>query len=138
MGPVVRLGAIAAGVLGLGAALLLLPGVGELAWATLHFASAAAMVAGVRRYRPNAPLPWYLLAAAVACVGLGDIVLLTKDSLQPLADFCYLSTYLLITVALLKLVRARRRGRDVAALLDALVFTTGLALLSWQFLMLPY
>jgi hypothetical protein len=41
-------------------------------------------------------------------------------------------------VALLKLVRTRRRGRDVAALLDALVFTTGLALLTWQFLMHPY
>jgi signal transduction histidine kinase len=138
MRPVVRRGAIAAGVLGLGAAVLLLPGVGELAWAVLHFASAAAVIAGVRRYRPNVPLPWYLLAAAVVCFGLGDIVLLSRDSLQPLADLCYLSTYLLITVALLKLVRARRRGRDVAALLDALVFTTGLALLSWQFLMLPY
>jgi signal transduction histidine kinase len=134
---VVRRSAIATAVLGLTAALFLLTDVGKLAWALLHFGSASAVIAGVRRYQPNVRLPWYLLAAAVACFGLGDIVQVSMNG-QTLSDLCYLSTYLLITVALLMLARARRRGRDVAALLDALVFTTGLALLSWQFLMLPY
>jgi signal transduction histidine kinase len=140
MKPLARYGGVAAAVVGLAAAFFLLPDVRKLVWALLHFGSAAAMVVGVRRHRPNVRLPWYLLAAGIACFGLGDLVQegMFGDSLQTLADLCYLSTYLLITVALLKLVRTRRRGRDVAALLDALVFTTGLALLSWQFLMLPY
>lgn len=76
------------------------------------------------------------MAIGIALFGLGDLVQETLHS--ELADLCFLSTYLLLTAALLKLVRTRRRGRDVAALLDGLVFTTGLALLSWQFLMLPY
>jgi signal transduction histidine kinase len=123
-------------VLGLIAAYYLLPSLRLLAWAVLHFGCAAAVVLGVRWHRPNARLPWYLMAIGIALFGLGDLV---QEMLHSeLADLCFLSTYLLLTAALLKLVRTRRRGRDVAALLDGLVFTTGLALLSWQFLMLPY
>jgi signal transduction histidine kinase len=139
MRPLARHAGVASVLLGLIAAFYLVPALQGLVWATLHFGSAAAVVIGVRRHRPGVRLPWYLLAAGVASFGLGDIVLVRLDSsLQVVADLCYLSTYLLFTVALLKLVRSRRRGRDVAALLDALVVTTGLALLSWQFLMLPY
>jgi signal transduction histidine kinase len=136
MKPLVRSGGIAFVVLGLIATFFLVPGLQLLAWALLHFGCAAAVLVGVRRHRPNTRLPWYLMAASIVCFSLGDLVQEGLDS--SLADLCYLSTYLLLTVALLKLVRTRRRGRDVAALLDALVFTTGLALLSWQFLMLPY
>jgi hypothetical protein len=35
-------------------------------------------------------------------------------------------------------VRSRSRGRDLPALLDALVVTIGLGVVSWQFLMVPY
>jgi signal transduction histidine kinase len=140
MKPLARHSATVSVVLGLIAAYFLLPGLRVPVWAVLHFGSATAVMIGVRRHRPNARLPWYLMAVGIACFGLGDLVQegVFGDSLQSVADLCYLSTYLLLTVALLKLVRTRRRGRDVAALLDALVFTTGLALLSWQFLMLPY
>ena len=136
MKPLARHGVVALVVLGLVAAHFLVPGLRLLAWALLHFSCAAAVVVGVRRHRPNARFPWYLLAAGIAFFGLGDLVQEGLDS--DLADLCFLSSYLLLTVALLQLVRARSRGWDVAALLDALVVTTGLALLSWQFLMLPY
>ena len=53
-----------------------------------------------------------------------------------LADACFLLAYVALTVALLRLVRSR--GRDVPALLDALVVTIGLGVVSWQFLMVPY
>jgi signal transduction histidine kinase len=140
MKPLARHSPIVSVVLGLIAAYFTLPGLRMPIWAVLYFGSATAMVIGVRRHRPNTRLPWYLMAAGIACFGLGDLVQegVFGSSLQPVADLCYLSTYLLLAVAMLKLVRTRRRGRDVAALLDALVFTTGLALLSWQFLMLPY
>jgi signal transduction histidine kinase len=139
MKPLARRGGLAVVLLALTAAYFTLPGLRTWVWAVLHFGSATAVVLGVRRHRPNVRLPWYLLAAGVACFALGDLLLVTLDeSLQVVADACWLSTYVLFTVALLKLARARRRGRDVAALLDALVLTTGLALLSWQFLMQPY
>ena len=48
------------------------------------------------------------------------------------------SSALALTVALLRLVRTRSRGRDVPALLDALVVSTGLRVVAWQFLMFPY
>jgi signal transduction histidine kinase len=121
------------------AAFYLLPDQRALVWVALHFGAAAAVVLGVIRHRPNVRLPWFLMAAGITLFGVGDLITEGFVSpLQPVADACYLSTYVLFTVALLRLVRARRQGRDVAALLDALVFTTGLALLSWQFLMLPY
>lgn len=125
--------------LGLVAAFYVLPGLRALVWVVLHFGAATAVVLGVIRHRPNVRLPWFLMAAGIALFGVGDLITEGFASpLQPVADACYLSTYVLFTVALLRLVRARRQGRDVAALLDALVLTTGLALLSWQFLMLPY
>jgi hypothetical protein len=60
------------------------------------------------------------------------------SSVGDLADLCFLGAYVALTVALLRLVRARSRGRDVPALFDALVVTIGLGLVSWQFLMIPY
>jgi signal transduction histidine kinase len=138
MTPLVRRSAVAFVVLGLVCGFYLLPGLGlrALTWSVLYFGSAAAVVLGTRRHRPAARLPWYLMAAGIVLFGLGDLAQQALGS--DLADLCFLSSYLLLTVALLQLVRARSRGWDVAALLDALVLTTGLALLSWQFLMLPY
>jgi signal transduction histidine kinase len=139
MKPLARQGGILFVLLGLAVVFFTLPSLQTPAWTALHLGSATAMVIGVHRHRPNVRLPWYLMAAGIACFGLGDLLLVTLDeSLQDLADVCWLSTYVLFTIALLKLVRIRRQGRDVAALLDALVLTTGLALLSWQFLMQPY
>jgi signal transduction histidine kinase len=136
MTPLVRRSAVVSAVLGLGCGFYLLPGLRALTWALLYFGSAAAVVIGIRRHRPGARRPWYLMATGIAFFGLGDLAQEGLDS--DLADLCFLSSYLLLTVALLQLVRARSQGWDVAALLDALVLTTGLALLSWQFLMLPY
>ena len=65
-------------------------------------------------------------------------MLLLGSAAEDLADVCFLATYVLLTVALLRLVRARSAGRDLPALLDALVISTGLGVVSWQFLMFPY
>jgi len=111
MKPLARQGGIVVALLALAATFFVFPGLQELVWAVVHFGSAAAVVLGVHRHRPNVRLPWYLLAAGIAFFGLGDLVLVGLDSsLQVVADACWLSTYLLFTVALLKLVRVRRRG----------------------------
>jgi signal transduction histidine kinase len=101
------------------------------------WSSAVAVVVGIRRHRPANRGPWYLIATALLAIGAGDVLLLASP-VRELADLCFLATYVSLTVALLRLVRARSRGRDIPALLDALVVTIGLGVVSWQFLMVPY
>ena len=105
--------------------------------AMFAYGAAVAVVAGARRHRPASPWTWHLIAAALLALGSGDVLLLASPA-QDLADLCFLATYVLLTVALLRLVRARSGGRDLPALLDALVISTGLGVVSWQFLMFPY
>ncbi len=105
--------------------------------AAFAYSAAVAVVAGARRHRPPDPWPWYLIAAALLALGTGDAIQWASGA-KDLADLCFLATYVLLTVALLRLVRIRSGGRDLPALLDALVITTGLGVVSWQFLMFPY
>jgi signal transduction histidine kinase len=105
--------------------------------AVFAYSAAAAVVVGVRRHRPASRGPWYLIGVALLAIGTGDVLLLASP-VQDLADLCFLGTYVALTVALLRLVRARSRHRDVPALLDALVVAIGLGVVSWQFLMVPY
>jgi signal transduction histidine kinase len=55
-----------------------------------------------------------------------------------LADVVYLSFYPLLVPGLLLLVRAQNPGRDRASLIDAVIIATGVGLLSWIFLIVPY
>jgi hypothetical protein len=70
---------------------------------------------------------WFLVGGLAATVVYGD-----------LADLLFLGAYLALTIGLLRMVRSRSRGGDLPALLDALVVTIGLGVVSWQFLMVPY
>lgn len=105
--------------------------------AAFHCGAAVAVAAGIRQHRPTNPRPWYLIAAALAALGTGDAIQFAT-TVQDLADLFFLGAYVTLTVALLRLVRARSQGRNVPALLDALVVTVGLGVVSWQFLMVPY
>jgi signal transduction histidine kinase len=105
--------------------------------AIFHYASATAVLLGMRRYQPTDPWPWRLLGTALLALGSGDTILFVS-SVGDLADLCFLFAYIAVATALLRLVRARSGGRDIPALLDALVVTIGLGVVSWQFLMVPY
>ena len=105
--------------------------------AVYHYAGAVVVVVGIRLNRPVDAWPWYLIATALLAFGTGD-ALEYASSLADLSDLCFLAAYLALTAALLRLVRTRSRGRDVPALLDALVVSTGLGVVAWQFLMFPY
>ena len=114
-------------------------------WALLGLSSAAAIAAGVRRYRPAHPFPWWLLAVAVVVFAAGDTTynvlttILGQDNPFPsLADVFYLAMYPAAAGGLLLLIRHRTGGRDRGSLLDALSLTTALALLSWIVLISPY
>jgi PAS domain S-box-containing protein len=111
----------------------------------MNFASAAALVIGVRLYRPPRRLPWYLLAAGQTLSALGnfsyDYDSLIRHISPPfpgLSDALYLIAYPVMASGLLLLVRSRSRGRDRASLVDATIVAVGLGMLSWVFLMMPY
>ncbi|GIF00757.1 putative bifunctional diguanylate cyclase/phosphodiesterase [Paractinoplanes rishiriensis] len=114
-------------------------------WALLGYSSAVAVLVGVRLNRPARRLPWYLISAALVCFTTGDtwynLVLALGDTpdFPGFADLFYLMVYPLLTGAFLLFVRQRSGGgsnRD--ALLDALVPTVGLGLLSWVYWIAPF
>jgi diguanylate cyclase (GGDEF)-like protein/PAS domain S-box-containing protein len=116
-----------------------------LLWAPLGGSAVVATIVGVRRNRPASPAAWYLFAAAQACFICGDTtynvltdVLHRADPFPSLADAFYLPMYPLIALGLLALLRARTVTHDRGSLLDALTISTGLGLLSWVYLILPY
>jgi diguanylate cyclase (GGDEF)-like protein/PAS domain S-box-containing protein len=114
-------------------------------WSALALSSAGAIVAGTIIHRPSHPIPWWLLALAITLFASGDatyIVLTTwlgQDNPFPsLADVFYLTMYPIAAAGLVILIRRRSGGRDKGSVLDALSVTTGLALLTWIFLIDPY
>ena len=116
-------------------------------WPMIGLSSAAAILLGTRWHRPGRPLAWYLFALGQVLFVLGDFLYAVRISLlhdQAVAvtfpspvDFLYLALYPCLVGGLLLLIRARSPGRDSASLIDATIITTGLALLSWVFLIGP-
>jgi signal transduction histidine kinase len=111
----------------------------------LGLSAVAAIVVGVRRYRPTPKLAWHLFAAGLGSFATADLIfytlqdLLGRDVFPSVADVFYLASYPFMMGGLLLLIRARspRPGSDRAGLIDALVVATGVGLLSWVFLMMP-
>jgi hypothetical protein len=112
----------------------------------IGFSAVIAIVVGVRTHKPAARLAWYLIAAGQAFFVAGDVLSYNYKALfgtalpfPSVADAVYLAGVYPFTVAgLLLLIRRRNPGRDWASLVDSLIVTIGLALLSWVFLISPY
>src|ERR1700680_402843 len=104
-----------------------------------------AVVAGVRMHRPAARWAWYLIALALSLFVAGDVLAYNYTAFfgvalpfPSIADPVYLAVYPVTVAGLLLLIRRRNPGRDWASLIDSVIVTIGLALLSWVFLMAPY
>jgi diguanylate cyclase (GGDEF)-like protein/PAS domain S-box-containing protein len=115
------------------------------AFGLLGLAPVIAVVAGVRRYRPSCATAWYLFAAGQLTFTVGDMIfyvheylLLQEPPFPSVADAFYLATYPFLISGLLLLVKRRTPGRDRASLVDALIVTISMGLLSWEFLIVPY
>jgi diguanylate cyclase (GGDEF)-like protein len=117
--------------------------VGEALYDGLGLVSAIMIVLAVRWHRPARPAAWYLFAAGQALWVVGDVLFslyryaLHEEPFPSIADVFYLAAYPLLIAGLALLIRGRSAGRDRAGLLDAGILATGLALLSWTFLMRP-
>jgi diguanylate cyclase (GGDEF)-like protein/PAS domain S-box-containing protein len=112
---------------------------------SLSGSSAVAILIGVRRNRPVAPWPWLFLALAQTLFFLGDMYSymypqVTGHELPfpSIGDAIYLSQYPLLMLGMLLIVRQRNPHGDRAGVLDALIITIGIGVLSWIFLMAPY
>ena len=113
-------------------------------WTCLGLSAVVATVAGVRRNRPRKPLAWYLLAVAELTFVAGDTsynvlteVMHQDNPFPSVADLFYLLTYVFIAAGIFLIIRARSSSRDIPSLIDAVIITTGLGLLSWVYLIVP-
>jgi len=103
----------------------------------------AALVAGIRLYRPARRLPWILLALAQAANLTGDLINLLQnqvfhvDQYPSPSDVCYLVAYPLVGAALVLFVRRRTPGSHAPAVIDAAVVSIALGLLWWLYVVRP-
>ena len=106
--------------------------------------SVLAIAAGIRMHRPQAVLAWSLLLAGQVLYVIGDFYTYTYPDLlggtvgfPSIGDAIYLLVYPALVFGLLLLVRRRNPHGDRAAVIDSLILTVGIALLSWVFLVAP-
>lgn len=117
---------------------------GALAYEAIGLSAVVAVIVGVRLHEIEYPAPWYLIAAGLAFLTLGDSIFNANDLVfdnppfPSIADAAYLSAYPFLCVGILLLVRRRLPGQDTASLVDALMLGVGCGIASWVFLMEPY
>ena len=114
-------------------------------WSALGLSGAAAIIVGIRRNRPRRASPWYLLAGSLVAFIAGDAtmdflieVMHQPDPFPSVADLMYFVMYALVAAAMVQLYRLGVVSREVTSLLDALILTSGVGLLSWIYLISPY
>ena len=120
---------------------------GGLASAVLYLVVAVAAVAaaaqGLHRHRPERPLGWALVLLGFGGWTAADALWTLESRVWELpgypvpSDALYLASYVALAAGMLLLVRSRRAGRDVTALLDAAIVTTGVAVLVGVFVLPP-
>jgi hypothetical protein len=114
-------------------------------WSLIGLSAAAAVAAGLRRYRPVPAWPWWLLFAAMTVSCIADLVITyvvdvegTPHPLVSIADPVYLTGYPLLVVGVIGLAWAGGMARHRALPLDTAILAFGLGLLAWVFLISPH
>ena len=104
-----------------------------------------AILVGVRRYKPASSLPWLFFAVGFALFWAGDLYTYTYPRVfggevpfPSVGDGFYVAVYPALMAGLFVLVRRRNPERDRAGVIDSLIMTLGLSLLSWVALIAPY
>ena len=111
----------------------------------LGLSGVIAVIVGIRRNRPTARLAWWCFVAGLFLFWLGDIYTYSYPKLfhadvpfPSIGDAVYLAVYPVLMTGLLLLVRRRNRAADGPGLIDSLIMSLGLALVSWTFLIAAY
>ena len=124
---------------------LLLPSqdIQDISYQFVGMLAVVAVLFGIFRNRPHDVRPWLIFAAGLALTTAGDwtwVILARVYGLEPfpsLADGFYLSGMALIVIGIAWMVHGRIPDGDRAGILDALIVTVGVGLVSWTFLMGP-
>ena len=110
----------------------------------LGLSGVVAIVVGIRMNRPRARVAWWLFAAGQFLFFAGDMYTYSYPKLAGVdvpfpsfGDALYVAVYPVLMAGLLVLVKRRSPRRDPAALIDALILTVGVGLLSWVFIIAP-
>ncbi|MGB2873842.1 MAG: EAL domain-containing protein [Gaiellaceae bacterium] len=103
-----------------------------------------AIVVGIRMNKPRAQAAWWLFVLGQFLFFSGDLYTYSYPKLfgadvgfPSIGDALYLAVYPALIGGMLLLVKRRNPRRDLAALIDALILTIGIGLLSWVFLIAP-
>ncbi|WP_433789394.1 putative bifunctional diguanylate cyclase/phosphodiesterase [Actinoplanes sp. CA-252034] len=108
---------------------------------TIGLLAGLAILVAVRWHRPERPWPWILFGAGIILSVVGDFTWWYLDHIRheepypSVADVFYLASYPPLIGGLFLL--QRRRGRDLAGLIDAAMIATGLSLVLWVFVLHP-
>ena len=106
--------------------------------------AAAAVVIGIRRYRPSGVLAWRSLTLAMVLFGLGDILWFGDppiDARGPAvgaADAVFLAAFVAAVIAIVLLVRWQPRGDARAELLEGTIIAFGLLPIVFMTIVEPY
>jgi diguanylate cyclase (GGDEF)-like protein/PAS domain S-box-containing protein len=110
----------------------------------LGLSSSIAIAVGIYLHRPRARAAWYLFIVAQFLFFAGDLYTYSYPKLfgaevefPSLGDAIYLMVYPAAVAGLLLLVRRRNPRGDRAGVIDSLILTVGIGLLSWVFLVAP-
>jgi diguanylate cyclase (GGDEF)-like protein/PAS domain S-box-containing protein len=110
----------------------------------LGLSSSIAIAVGIYMHRPKARAAWLLFIVGQFLFFAGDLytysypkVFGAEVEFPSLGDAIYLTVYPALVAGLLVLVRRRNPEGDRAGVIDSLILTVGIALLSWVFLVAP-
>ena len=110
----------------------------------LGLSSSVAIAVGIRLHHPRARLAWMLFIVGQFLFFAGDVytysyrlVFGADVGFPSFGDVLYLLVYPALAAGMLVLVRRRNPQRDRAAVIDSLILTLGIALISWVFLVAP-
>jgi diguanylate cyclase (GGDEF)-like protein/PAS domain S-box-containing protein len=103
------------------------------------FCGFAAILVGIRMHRPRARAAWLLFAVGQFLFFSGDVYTYSNPNapFPSPGDALYLAVYPVLMAGLFVLVKRRNPKRDPSALIDALILSIGIGLLSWVFLIAP-
>jgi diguanylate cyclase (GGDEF)-like protein/PAS domain S-box-containing protein len=110
----------------------------------LGLSSSIAIAVGIYLHRPRAKAAWLLFIVGQFLFFAGDLYTYSYPKLTgaevefpSYGDAIYLTVYPALVTGLLVLVRRRNPQGDRAGVIDSLILTVGISLLSWVFLVAP-